>query len=128
MNIKERLISDYPLTKKLESSFEAYEIAKRKYIIFTDDLITKSSSESLLGVFEKAIPNDYSEVRTIIIVGDTNEHFDKEDLSFFNGVDTFVVYYLKNTNNGTIYFNDQRMYFWSAGWRKIIKRFNEILA
>lgn len=127
MSIKERLIKDYPLTKKVECPFEAYEIEKRKFVIFVDEKITRENTETLLDKFAKSIPNNCSEVRTLIVVGYTDEQFKPEDLSFFNGVDTFVIYYLKNIKNDVIYFNDQRMYFFSAGWRKTIKRFNEIL-
>ena len=127
MSIKERLIKDYPLTKKAECPFEAYEIEKRKFVIFVDEKITRENTETLLDKFAKSIPNNCSEVRPFIVVGYTDEQFKPEDLSFFNGVDTFVIYYLKNIKNDEIYFNDQRMYFFSAGWRKTIKRFNEIL-
>ena len=51
----------------------------------------------------------------------------KQDLLFFNGVDTFVVYYLKNNSLNEIYFNDQRVFWFSVGWKKIIKKFNKIL-
>jgi hypothetical protein len=66
-------------------------------------------------------------VNTLIVIANTNEEFKQEDLVFFNGVDTFVVYYLMNNKTGEVYFNDQRMYFFGAGWRKIVRKFNEIL-
>jgi len=50
----------------------------------------------------------------------------KKELLFFNGVDTFVVYYLINDNNNEIYFNDQRVFWLSVDWKKI-KKFNEIM-
>ena len=32
-----------------------------------------------------------------------------------------------NDNNNEIYFNDQRVFWFSVDWKKIIKKFNEIL-
>ena len=83
--------------------------------------------ESLLDEFTKVTKNNCSEKKTIIVVGYTAEQFKKKELVFFNGVDTFVVYYLINENNSEIYFNDQRVFWFSIDWKKIIKRFNEIL-
>ena len=34
---------------------------------------------------------------------------------------------LINENSKEIYFNDQRVFWFSVDWKKIIKRFNEIL-
>ena len=47
--------------------------------------------------------------------------------SLQHGVDTFVVYYLINDMAKEIYFNDQRFFWFSVDWKKIIKKFNEIL-
>lgn len=127
MVIKDKLINEYPLTKKMQCSFECFEVIKRRYVIFFDEKINRDNMESLLDVFNKATKNNFSKVRTLIIVGHTDEQFNKKDLLFFNGVDTFVVYYLKNDSNNEIYFNDQRLFWYSSDWKKIIKKFNEIL-
>lgn len=131
MVIKDKLINEYPLTKKIECSFECFEVIKRRYIIFFEEKINRDNMEPLLDVFSKAIneatKNNFSKAKTLIVVGYTNEQFNKDDLLFFNGVDTFVVYYLKNDNNNEIYFNDQRVFWFSVDWKKIIKKFNTIL-
>ena len=131
MTIKDKLITEYPLTKKIECSFECFEVIKRRYVIFFEEKINRDNMKSLLDVFCKAIDeaakNTFSKAKTLIVVGHTNEHFNKDDLLFFNGVDTFVVYYLKNDNNNEIYFNDQRVFWFSVDWKKIIKKFNTIL-
>lgn len=127
MNIKDRLIKEYPLTKKIESSFECFEVIKRRYVIFYDENINRGNMESLLDEFNENANNSFSERKTLIIVGHTDEQFHKKDLLFFNGVDTFVVYYLINDDNNEIYFNDQRVFWFSVDWKKIIKKFNEIL-
>ncbi|MBR2722428.1 MAG: hypothetical protein IKB75_06600 [Clostridia bacterium] len=127
MIIKSKLISEYPLTKKIECSFDCYEIIKRRYVIFLDKKVNRANMESLLDQLNKSLIKQSSTAKTLIVVGYTDEQFEKEDLLFFNGLDTFVVFYLKNDNNGEIYFNDQRVFFFSVDWKKIITKFNKIL-
>ncbi len=100
---------------------------KRRYVIFVDKKINKDNMGILLDEFSKALNNNFSKVRALIIVGHTDEQFNKQDLVYFNGVDTFVVYYLKNDNNNEIYFNNHRVFFLSVDWKKIINKFNQIL-
>ena len=99
INIKEKLIKEYPLTKKIEYSFECYEVIDRRYVIFYDKKINKANIESLLDVFNDNTKGIFTEKKTLIIVGFTDEWFDKKDLLFFNGVDTLIVYYLINEKN-----------------------------
>lgn len=110
----------------MEFPFECYEVVKRRYVVFYDKEINRDNMESLLDVMNGNAKNGFSEKKTFIVVGPTNEEFSKEDLLFFNGNDTFIVFYLINANN-EIFFNDQRVFWFSVDWRKIIKRFNEIL-
>ncbi len=127
MTIKDKLINGYPLTKKIECSFECFEVIKRRYVIFYDEKINKNNMEILLDKFYKALNKNFSRVRTLIIVGHTDEQINKEDLVYFNGVDTFVVFYLKNDNNDEIYFNNSRVFLLSVDWKKIVNKFNQIL-
>ena len=127
MIIKDKLIKEYPLTKKIDCLFECFEVIKRRYVIFYDEKINKENIKSLLDVFNENTNNNFSKKKTLIVVACTNEQFNKEDLLFFNGVDTFIVYYLINENTNEIYFNDQKMLWFSIDWKKIIKKFNEIL-
>lgn len=127
MVIKEKLIREYPLTKKIECTFECFEVIKRRYVIFYDKKINRDNMESLLDELDKATKNNFTKVKTLIIVGCTDEQFNPDDLLFFNGEDTFVVYYLIKDNSKEIYFNDQKVFWFSVDWKKIIKKFNEIL-
>ena len=126
MIIKDKLIKGYPLTKKIEFPFECFEVVKRRYVVFYDKEINKNNMESLLDVFNENTKNSFPKKKTLIVVGHTNEQFNKKDLLFFNGEDTFIVYYLINDNND-IFFNDKRVFWFSVDWSKIIKKFNEIL-
>ena len=85
---------------------------KRRYVIFYDKKIDKNNIESLLDVFDN-LKNNFEKRKTLIIFGYTDEQFNEKDLLFFNGIDTFVVYYLINDNN-EIYFNDQRIFLFSV--------------
>ena len=127
MIVKEKLINSYPLTEKIEIDYECYKIKSRKYVVFIDEIISNSDTEKLLDKLLTSIKTKSSIVSTLIVVANTNEEFKKEDLVFFNGVDTFVIYYLLNKTDGSIYFNDQGTYWFGANWKKIIKRFNDIL-
>ena len=127
MTIKEKLIKEYPLTKKTNFKLECFEVIKRRYVIFYDEKINKENIETLLDVFNDNTNNTFSERKTLIVVGHTDEQFDKKDLLYFNGADTFIVYYLINDNTGEIYFIDQRVFWFRVDWKKIIRRFNEIL-
>ena len=127
MLIKDKLIKEYPLTKKIECSFECFEIIKRRFVIFYDKKINRENMESLLDVFNNTQNSCFSKKKTLIIVGYTDERFEKKDLLFFNGVDTFIVYYLINDNNKEIFFNDQRVFWFSLDWKKITQNFNKIL-
>ena len=127
MIIKDKLIKEFPLTKKIDCSFDCFEVIKRRYVIFYDEKINKENIKSLLDVFNENTNNNFSKKKTLIVVAYTDEEFNKEDLVFFNGVDTFIVYYLINETTFEIYFNDQTMLWFSIDWKKIIKKFNEIL-
>jgi len=127
MIIKDKLIKGYPLTNKMEFPFECFEVIKRRYVIFYDEKINRDNMETLLNVFNENAKKIFSKRKTLIIVGHTNEQFNKKDLVFFNGEDTFIVYYLINDGNNEIFFNDQRVFWFSVDWKQIIKRFNKIL-
>ena len=129
MIIKEKLIKEYPLTEKVEIDCECYKINSRKYVVFIDGIISNNEDDAkkLLDKLLTSAKTKCSTISTLIIVGKTNEKFKKEDLIFFDGVGTFAIYYLLNDTDGSIYFNDQGTYWFGANWKKIIKRFNEIL-
>ena len=81
--------------------------------------------ELMLDMFDKSVMSEYP--KSLIVVGYTDEQFVGEDLLFWNGDRTFVIYYLINTASGDIYFNDETNLFFGIGWKKVVRRFNEIL-
>lgn len=127
MMMKEKLIKKFPLTKKVDCEIECYEAQKRRYVIFLDKKVCKENIEKQLYELEAMTKNGFHPKKSLIIVGYTDDEFAKEDLLYFNGIDTFAVYYLMNVNTGEIYFHNQRVFWFSVDWKKIIDRFNEIL-
>ena len=125
--MKEKLIREFLLTKKVDCIFECYEVEKRRYIIFLDKKVCKENVEQQLSELEAATKNGFYPKKSLIIVGYTDDDFAKEDLLYFNGVDTFIVYYLMNVNTGELYFHNKRVFLFSVDWKKVIDRFNEIL-
>ena len=133
-DIKEKLINEYPLTKKMDCSFECYEVMKCRYVIFYNEKIdNKNSFDSLPDVFNDATKNFPKGTllikgKTLIIVGHTDEEIKKKDLVVCNGnADTFIVYYLKNDSTNEIYFDDQWIYRLGLNWKKRVRKFNENL-
>lgn len=127
MNIKEILIKEYPLTNKIECDLECYQIKKRRYVVFYDELFELSNIENVLNELDEKTNNLCKEWKTLIIVGKTNDSLKKDDLFYFNGISTFAVFYLQNQNTNKIYFNDSWVYTMGVNWKKIIRKFNEIL-
>ena len=59
MIIKDKLIKEYPLTKRIEFPFECYEIIKRRYVVFYHKLINSKNMEFLLEEFNKNTKNNF---------------------------------------------------------------------
>lgn len=69
----------------------------------------------------------FTEWKTLIVVGKTTDVYKKEELIYFNNVNTFVVFYLINEELNKIFMNDSRICAIGLNYRKYIKRLNGIL-
>lgn len=69
----------------------------------------------------------FTEWKTLIVVGKTTDVYKKEELLYFNNVNTFVVFYLINEELNKIFMNDSRIFAIGLNYRKYIKRLNGIL-
>lgn len=128
MNIKDKIIQEYPLTKKIACSLECFEIAKRKYLFFWDEIITKENITEILKCLEKTSNSSmFTAFKTLIVVGKTKEKFNKNELVYFNSVNTYVVFYLINDEASKIYMDDSLVFPLRYSYRKYIKRINKIL-
>lgn len=103
-------------------------MAKKRYLIFWKDLIEKSSIEQILNQLqEKTNNSNFSKWKTLIVCGKTNDNFQKEDLFYFNNIDTFVVFYLVNENNNKVFMNDSWIFTLGCNYRKYVRKIDKII-
>ena len=76
---------------------------------------------------EKTNNSMFTEWKTLIVVGKTTDVYKKEELIYFNNVNTFVVFYLINEELNKIFMNDSWIFTIGLNYRKYIKRLNGIL-
>lgn len=128
MNIQEKIIQNYPLVNKIDFELNCYLLDKRRYLIFWNELIKKDSIEKMLNYLEKKTKNsNFTESKTLIVVGKTKEKFKKVDLVYFNSVNTLVVFYLINEETNEIYMDDSWISFIGLNYKKYVRKINEIL-
>lgn len=128
MNIQEKLIQNYPLVNKVDFELNCYLLDKKKYLIFWNELIKKDSIKEVLSYLEEKTKNsNFTEYKTIIVIGKTKEKFKKNDLLYFNGVNTFVVFYLINEETNEVYMDDSWIFPIGLNYKKYVRKINEIL-
>lgn len=128
MNIQEKIIQNYPLVNKIDFELNCYLLDKRRYLIFWNELIKKDSIEDMLNYLEEKTKNpNFTESKTLIVVGKTKEKFKKVDLVYFNSVNTLVVFYLINEETNEIYMDDSWISFIGLNYKKYVRKINEIL-
>ena len=128
MNIQEEIIQNYPLVNKIDFELNCYLLDKRRYLIFWNELIKKDSIEKMLNYLEEKTKNpNFTESKTLIVVGKTKEKFKKVDLVYFNSVNTLVVFYLINEETNEIYMDDSWISFMGLNYKKYVRKINEIL-
>lgn len=128
MNIQEKIIQNYLLVNKIDFELNCYLLDKRRYLIFWNELIKKDSIEKMLNYLEEKTKNpNFTESKTLIVVGKTKEKFKKVDLVYFNSVNTLVVFYLINEETNEIYMDDSWISFIELNYKKYVRKINEIL-
>lgn len=128
MNIQEKIIQNYSLVNKVDCELNCYSLVKRRYIVFWDELIKKESIEEVLNYLEeKTKGSKFTKLKTLIVIGKTKENFKKEDLLYFDNVNTFVVFYLMNDKTKEVYMNDSWIFPIGLNYKKYVRKINEIL-
>ena len=95
-DIKELLINKYPLVKRVDNT-NYYEIAKKKYLLFVDEVISKNNIPQILNrISEETNNNFFTKWKTIIIVGECNDIFLERELVYFDNTSIVAVFYLIN--------------------------------
>lgn len=57
MNIQEKLIQNYPLVNKADSTLNCYLLDKRRYLVFWNELLKKDSIKEVLNCLEEKTKN-----------------------------------------------------------------------
>lgn len=128
MDIQEKLIQNYPLINKVDCDLNCYCLAKKRYLIFWYEFIEKDATIKVLKSLEEKTNNsNFSEFKTLIIVGKTKEEYKKEELLYFNNVNMIVVFYLINEEVNKIYMNDSWVFTLGLNYKKYIRKINEIM-
>ena len=128
MDIQEKLVQNYPLINKVDCDLNCYCLAKKRYLIFWDEFIEKDAIIKVLKSLEEKTNNsNFSEFKTLIIVGKTKEEYKKEELLYFNNVNMNVVFYLINEEVNKIYMNDSWVFTLGLNYKKYIRKINEIM-
>ena len=114
--------------KKIASDLNCYSIAEKKYLVIWDELITKDSINEVIKRVTRETQNEkFSDVRTIIIAGNTLDEFQKEELIYYNNIETFVVFYLINEKLNKVYRNDLRGLALGLRPKRYYKKIEQIL-
>lgn len=128
MNVQEKIVKEYPLTNKVDCKLPCYCLDKKRYLIFWQDLVSKESVEQILGILEKETGNsNFTEWKTLIVVGKTEDEFDKDELFYFNSVSTFAVFYLINEKENKVFMNDSWIFALGLNYKKYVRKINEIV-
>ena len=128
MIVKDKLIKEYPLSKKINCSFECFEIDKRKYLIFWHEIIKKENIIKILKYLEEKSNNlNFTSIRTLIVVGNTKEKFKKNELVYFNSINMYVIFYLINDETNDIYMDISWNFPLKYSYKKYVKKINEII-
>ena len=139
MNIQEiieKVVCEFPLSEQIESGRIFYQLDKRRYLLFWGDVIKKEHINEILDyILKKTSNSQFQKFRTIIIVGETIDAFEKEDLVHcymshtrsLQDTTLFVNFYLINEKAKKIYMEDSWIYPIGLGYRKIVRRLDKII-
>ena len=88
----------------------------------------KDTIEEVLNYLEEKTKNaNFTEYKTLIVLGKTKEKFKKVDLLYFNNVNTFVVFYLINEETNEVYMNDSWISSLGLNYKKYVRKMKIIL-
>lgn len=124
--IKKDVISKLSLVKSKNFNKPIYQVSKKRYLLFCDEEIDKGSINKCLEKIDTDF-NSFGKYKLIIAVGKTSDSFTKTELFYFNGVDTFVVFYLLDFDNKRVYMNDRTIFVLGLNYKKIVRRLNKII-
>lgn len=112
-----------------QDGIDIYALAARRYLLFWQTEINKTNMSSVLE--EIAHASVFSKIegwKTFIVIGNTSDVFQSQELFWFDGENTFVVFYLVNSHHKKIYLNKKRIYPLGLGYRSFVKKIHTIVS
>lgn len=128
MNIKNKIIENYPLTERLNCDLCCYCIDSKRYLVFWDKIVEKNDIENVLNITQEKVNNSTNtDWKTIIVVGYTEDTFKKKELVFFDSVNTIVVFYLINKETKKIHMDASWISFIGYDYKKVVLKIDKIV-
>ena len=134
--IKESITNAIPFDRKIEEEVTFYKIDKHRYLLFWDGIIERNDIDKILDfILSKTSNDNFHPIRTIIVLGETVDTFEKKDLVYCymnhtgssKDVTVFVNFYLLNKKRKQIYKDDSWTFPIGLGYRKIIRKLDRII-
>ena len=126
MNLRDYIIKNLELKKICQTDF--YGVGKKIYFKFEDSIINHDNIESILDKISDGVnTSDFTKYKSVIVIGKTDELFKSKELLYFDNKNCFVVFYLINEKNNTIYYNDSWIFALGLNYRKYIKKLNKLI-
>lgn len=128
MNLQDQVLKGYPSAKKILSNPNCYFLEKKRYLVFWESLIAKASVNEILSFLQNETKDQsFSKWKTLIVVGKTDEHFEKKDLFYFDNNSTFVVFLLLNEKNKNVFMNDSWIFVLGCNFNKHVRKISKII-
>ena len=129
VKIQEKIIKKYPLTDRINCELNCYYLDKRRYLIFWSETIKKESINQILESLEtKTKQSQFTQFKTLVVVGKTTDSYKKEELLYFNNVNTYVVFILIDEDSNKIYINDSWIFSLGLNYKKHVRKIYKILS
>ena len=126
MNLRDYIIKKLELKKLCQTGF--YGVGKKIYFKFEGSIINHDNIDSILDKISDCVnTSDFTKYKSIIVIGKTDELFKSKELLYFDNKNSFVVFYLINEENNTIYYNDFWIFALGLNYRKYIKKLNKVI-
>ena len=128
MEIFDEIIRAYPLTERLTPDAALFRVMKKRFVLLWQEPIAKEGIEATLDRVKATLDKGSAlGWRTVVVVASTKESFESEELFFFDGVNTFVVFYLIDPEKKCVYKNDSWIFALGQNYKKVVRRIHAIL-
>ena len=124
--IKTTIIKSLSLVESKSLSSNCYQLAKKRYLVFYDKKVEKININDVLDDV-RSLMRQIKEFKSIIVVATTKDKFTRSELFYFDGVDTFIVFYLIDLDDTIIYLNDNWIFTLGLNYKKYVKKINKVV-